>query len=798
MTARLLAHEGIRKLLMLDLIRHDVTDDNQEWFARCCVNHTQAFPLALYDLTRATVVATLACLFMQAIVPALFLAAGMALAATQFHLDRHCKTSHDGFVAKMQRLRAIGVARAIVWNAMIGTCLVFTPADLRMPFTLIAMLTFTVDILGFIPFPRIGIAAATLQSATIAGTLFWAGGMANMIGAAVALWGLIYAHWALFNLNYMFATRRLRTKVLREANETVNLLLNQYDEDGSDWLIECDSEGKIVSPSERFCKVAKREAHELAGLFIADLFIPSSDVEKLVKMAFAGEAVRNFMLPLEIEGVRAWWSLNSRPIHNRDGKIMGWRGFISDVTKTRVAEEKVTYMAHYDVLTNLPNRSLFNTTLKRAFTRREDHQMLAVLYVDLDHFKDVNDTYGHSRGDEVLSEAGHRIETAVPSHNIVARLGGDEFAVLLDDITNRKEALAVAEAIVSAMDEPVMINGQKFSIGASVGVAFAPDNGLTGAEVLRAADLALYDAKARGRHGASLFDPAMQKQVLERRELELDLRAALTRGELQLHYQPLLDTNTSEIAGYEALLRWNHPARGMIPPDTFIPIAEDIGHIVPIGAWVLREALMEAATWPEHLSVSVNLSPAQMKDAGLINTIVSALASSRVSPGRLELEITETFLMQDSEENLALLHQIRALGVRIALDDFGTGYSSLNYLRSFPFDKIKIDHCFVSNLSNSKDNQAIIKAVVELAGKLNMRTTAEGVETEKQLAELRGNGCDQVQGFLFSKARPSSELEHRYDRPDAGAKTCSPISLDEKRRTRAASKAVGKPRRKRG
>ena len=335
-------------------------------------------------------------------------------------------------------------------------------------------------------------------------------------------------------------------------------------------------------------------------------------------------------------------------------------------------------MAHYDVLTNLPNRSLFNTTLRRAFDRQDHDQILGILYVDLDHFKAINDTHGHAIGDTVLAEAGRRIEQAVGNSNMVARLGGDEFAVLLDRLADRQEALGIAQAIVSAMDDPIGIEGQvqPLPIGASVGVAFAPDNGLTGEDVLKAADLALYDAKSRGRSGASVFDPGMQQEVQDRRALELDLRAALSRGELEVQYQPLKDAATTETVGYEALLRWHHPERGDVSPAVFIPIAEETGQIMAIGSWVLREALNEAANWPEHLTVSVNLSPAQMRDEGLLNTIVGALAASGVAPQRLELEITESLLMQDNDDNFELLHRIRDIGVQIALDDFGTGYSS--------------------------------------------------------------------------------------------------------------------------
>jgi diguanylate cyclase (GGDEF)-like protein len=427
-------------------------------------------------------------------------------------------------------------------------------------------------------------------------------------------------------------------------------------------------------------------------------------------------------------------------------------------------------MAHYDVLTQLPNRTLFNATLERAFHRKAQGGLIGLLYVDLDHFKAINDGHGHAAGDRVLIEIARRLEDVVRPRDMIARLGGDEFVILMTELDGTAAGLAVAERVLARIGNAIEIDGQVMPIGTSIGVAFAPHDGRTGDELLRAADLAMYDAKARGRRGISVFDAGMQVQMQERRELELDLRAAIVRGELELHYQPLLDIPSGVTAGFEALLRWKHPTRGMVSPDVFIPIAEETGVIVEIGEWVIRTALAEAATWPEDLTVAVNMSPAQMKDGNLLSVVVNALANCGVPAGRLELEITENLLMQESEEVLATLHKLRGLGVKIALDDFGTGYSSLNYLRSFPFDKIKIDRCFVSELAEREDCQAIVRSVIALANELNMTTTAEGVEFGEQLEELRRDGCDQAQGFLYSRARPAAELEFRKAKEKKRAK----------------------------
>jgi diguanylate cyclase (GGDEF)-like protein len=417
-------------------------------------------------------------------------------------------------------------------------------------------------------------------------------------------------------------------------------------------------------------------------------------------------------------------------------------------------------MARYDSLTDLPNRAFFDETLQRALTRHK-LPLQAALYIDLDHFKLINDSLGHGIGDQVLKQAAFRIESCVGLHDIVARLGGDEFAVLLPDITDWQSAIDVADAIIGKIAQAVFIDDVNIAMSASVGLAFAPDDAKTADDLLRYADLALYDAKERGRNCHSIYSPEMYEAAQARRLIEADLRTAVSCNQLELYYQPLVKIEDDSIIGYEALLRWNHPEQGQIQPAVFIPIAEETGLIVEIGEWVIRNALQEVALWPEHLSVAVNLSPTQMRSPNLIPTVMDALAVNGVAPGRLEMEITESVLMQDTEANLAILHQLKAAGIRIALDDFGTGYSSLNYLRSFPFNKIKIDRCFVDGIAERNDSRAIIHAVIGLANSLGMVTTAEGVERKDQLFELKIEGCHQAQGFLYSRPVPASEIFDR-------------------------------------
>jgi diguanylate cyclase (GGDEF)-like protein len=373
-----------------------------------------------------------------------------------------------------------------------------------------------------------------------------------------------------------------------------------------------------------------------------------------------------------------------------------------------------------------------------------------VLCIDLDHFKDVNDTLGHAIGDKVLKQVSARLWGSTREDDVLARLGGDEFSLLLRSIDNPADAATIAERITRTMSTPFSIDGHQIVIGASVGIAMAPDDGETTDQLMKNADLALYRAKAEGRSTFHFFERGMDEAIQQRRVIEAGLRLALARNEFRLVYQPLVGLKEDRITCLEALLRWDHAERGTIAPNDFIPIAEETGLIVPIGEWVLREACRTAMTWPTPARVAVNLSTVQFKNKKLYETVVSALQESGLPPTRLELEITESLLLAESEPTLETLHKLRALGVRISMDDFGTGYSSLSYLRSFPFDKIKIDRSFMRDLESKGDSLAIIKAVIGLGHSLGMSTTAEGIETEEQLAAVREQGCNEVQGFLFS------------------------------------------------
>ena len=432
----------------------------------------------------------------------------------------------------------------------------------------------------------------------------------------------------------------------------------------------------------------------------------------------------------------------------------GWVATFEDVTERRQAEAQIMHMARHDALTDLPNRLFFRERIEQALGRGE---RLAILFIDLDRFKTVNDTLGHTVGDALLCAVTKRLQMAVRGSDTVARLGGDEFAIVQFG-AKPTNATELAVRIIEAMSEPFDVQGNQVVIGASIGIAMAPIDGKQPDQLLRNSDMALYRAKSSGRGTYHFFQPEMDAEMQARHALEVDLRKAMLTGEFENYYQPIVDIATGKIAGFEALARWNHPQRGLVTPDAFIPLAEEIGLIVPLGEWVLRQACRDAATWPGRQTVAVNLSAVQFRNPSLALTVASALSASGLDAKRLELEITETVLLQQDRGVLTTLHQIRDLGVRISMDDFGTGYSSLSYLRSFPFDKIKIDRSFIQELGKKEDCTAIIRAITRLGGNLGMATIAEGVETVEQLEILRGEGCTQVQGYLFSPPRPAREV----------------------------------------
>jgi diguanylate cyclase (GGDEF)-like protein/PAS domain S-box-containing protein len=446
-------------------------------------------------------------------------------------------------------------------------------------------------------------------------------------------------------------------------------------------------------------------------------------------------------------------------LRDKDNAAQYLLGVIDDVTELKSAAARITHLAHYDPLTNLPNRTLFRERVAKELSLVQRGAQLALLYLDLDHFKSINDTFGHPVGDELLKVVAERLRGCLRESDLIARFGGDEFVIVQTQIQDPNETAVLAQRLREAVTSTSYdLNGHQTTTDISIGIALAPSDGTEIDDLIAHADLALYDAKAEGRANYRYYEPGMDARIKQRRELEVNLRSALANDELKLHFQPLVNLRTGAVIGCEALLRWDHPQRGMIPPLEFIPIAEETGLISAIGDWVLRRACDEAMRWPNNVSVAVNVSPVQFRNPGLALTVASILADSGLPASRLELEITESVLMQNNDATLATLHQIRDLGVRISMDDFGTGYSSLSSLRCFPFDKIKIDRSFVSDLSKSEEAVAIVHAILNLAISLKMTTTAEGVETTEQQRLLQVSGCDEMQGYLFSPPRPAHEI----------------------------------------
>ncbi|MET3663429.1 EAL domain-containing protein [Caulobacter sp. 1776] len=576
----------------------------------------------------------------------------------------------------------------------------------------------------------------------------------------------------------IFADRLVAAEELEKQKQVVSLLLSDFEEGASDWLWEVDAAGRMTYVSDRMAAAAGADKEALIGRPMSDLCgaaeAPAGPVAALSALFAEQRAFRDVVVSIGVgETVHCqethWWSLSAKPVHDLDGDFIGFRGVGADITQAREDQARISRLAHYDVLTQLPNRLSFLQALGKAWTehgRPKSHSGTgagcAVLCLDLDHFKGVNDSLGHPIGDDLLIQASARLRDCVAEHmghgGFVARLGGDEFAVVIAPSPGHEALGALAQAIVAALSRPYDVRGHNVLIGASIGIAVAPMDADDPDGLLKHADLALYRAKGDGRGAYRFFETAMDVWAQERRELELDLRDALAKAELKLFFQPLIGAHENETTGFEALLRWQHPRRGLVPPSDFIECAEQWGLIGAIGEWVLYEACRTAATWPSHLTVAVNLSPNQFASGELVAQVKAALNASGLAPERLELEITEGLLLHDSVKTLEQLAALKALGVKIAMDDFGTGYSSLAYLWRFPFDKIKIDRSFVAEMQDNSAIADILRTIALLGQTLNLEVTAEGVETAAQARLLADMRCDTFQGFLYGRPMPVGDI----------------------------------------
>jgi diguanylate cyclase (GGDEF)-like protein len=555
--------------------------------------------------------------------------------------------------------------------------------------------------------------------------------------------------------------RRIKALQMREAElETQNLRLSTLVNNLDMGVSMFGPDKRLVICNEHYMRMYDLSPGDVApGMLVSDII--ANRLAQGMRPIGGVDAYTRGLMAI-IEGGEPY-SVTSE---TGDGRVIaikhtpiadgGWVTIHQDITEERGREARLRFLARYDELTGVANRVHLREHLQSIEPRLRRGEHVAVLYVDLDHFKTVNDTLGHGTGDEVLRQVGARLTGLHRDTDLVARLGGDEFAILVSPLDNPSLAAAMADRIVKTIAEPFAIGDHQVVIGASVGIAVSPVDGQDAETLMRHADLALYRAKSDGRGTFHFFEAGMDAALQARRAIEVGLRLALARKEFRLVFQPVLNLAENRISAMEALIRWDDAGRGTVPPSEFIPVAEETGLIVPIGEWVLRQACAAAAGWPQPVRVAVNLSPMQVRHRHIVGQVAAALRDAGLPAERLELEITESILLAETHHALDTLHRLRALGVRIAMDDFGTGYSSLSYLRTFPFDKIKIDRSFMQDLTVSEDGLAIVKAAISLGRSLGMATTAEGVETEDQLDAVRREGCTEVQGYFFSPPLPPS------------------------------------------
>ncbi|MBI5925379.1 MAG: EAL domain-containing protein [Aquabacterium sp.] len=568
---------------------------------------------------------------------------------------------------------------------------------------------------------------------------------------------------------------RLRAEAETERQkQLIDLLLRDFEEHASDWLWEISPTGHLRHVSTRLAHAFGMPTKALLQKSFIDLLsnmLPPDDDEATAALAHLttcirmGQPFRDLELAVEVGHEIHCWSLTAKPLLDDTGRSAGWRGVGSDITHTRRTRDELARLANFDALTGLANRHRFSSELsKLASDPKTPNRPCSLLFLDLDNFKNINDSLGHGVGDQLLRRVGARLKSCVAEGDLLARLGGDEFALLSWRYASHEEAAALAERLVVLLAEPCQLDDAMVEVRASMGVALAPRDGKDPQSLLQCADLALYAAKAAGRNTYRFFDQQMAESARARVRLQHELGQALNANQFTLFFQPQMRLDTGEIIGFEALVRWQHSERGLIGPGEFIPVAEETGQIVPLGNWVLREACRVAAKWPGDLRVAVNLSAVQFRSSAVIDLVDEALAESGLDPERLEVEITESALIEDHDGAQSTLMALRSRGVRVAMDDFGTGYSSLAYLRSFPMDKLKIDGMFVRSLDSDQDAQAVVTAIISLARALRLETTAEGIETSEQLVMLRALGCDDVQGYLIARPMPGSEVRAYLER----------------------------------
>ncbi|MBY0342494.1 MAG: EAL domain-containing protein [Sphingomonadales bacterium] len=564
-----------------------------------------------------------------------------------------------------------------------------------------------------------------------------------------------------------FVKARLAEAAVAEKEAVVSLLLREFEENEADWLWEVDTARRLRAVSPRFAFALGRAQGEIEGKPLLEMIAGSlwssgqfpASLHDLAERLKNRENFSNMLVQVSILGEERWWELSGTPTRDELGRFTGFRGVGSDVTEQRKSSEKIAYLARYDTLTQLPNRLQLTEALGEALRYAAQWRTrCALLMVDLDRFKAVNDSLGHMTGDKLLAQVSARLQSLMGENQMVGRLGGDEFAIVIRDASTPGVVRDLARRVIHRLSEPYQVDHHTLYVGASVGSAEGPRDGNSVEEMMRNADLALYRAKDSGGGEHCRFEPVLHASAEERRQLEVALRKALSRDEMMLHYQPVVDAHSETVVSFEALVRWNSAEHGFVSPGKFIPLAEDTRLIVPIGQWVMRKACEEARNWPQHVKVNVNVSPEQLLEPAFHDEVVQVLAATGLRPERLEIEVTESIFLRDASVARNALEQVMALGCSVALDDFGTGYSSLGYLRKLRFSTIKVDRTFVQGAAQgSAESLAIINAVVAMARSLKMTTTAEGVETAQEADLIRKLGCDKIQGFYFGRPMGAKE-----------------------------------------
>ncbi len=707
--------------------------------------------------------------------------AATAVVATAVALRRLSAKFRNSYSAPVSAVRDTmleGIALAAVWSVAPLALGVSADVEAALGLWIVLSVLMTASAVAMAALPLATMSFLAILGISICTMLYRVGGP---VFVSAAMLFVVLLMLACFGRAKSLVVIRASEIALSERDETVNLLLNDVEDNSADWLWEIDAARQVMRASPRFAYAVGLDAVSINKKPFLQILAGeqwetgnfSAAFRTLAEKLNRREAFRDLIVPVHVKGDQRWWEIAATPRFDEEGAFIGFRGVGSDVTEARASADKINRMARYDMLTGLPNRLLLNETLSRAMADADKWaSRCAFMMIDLDRFKAVNDTLGHPVGDRLLGQVSERLRSLMGTNEMIGRLGGDEFAVVVRDASDSARVERLALSIIEAVSMPYEIDQNTLYIGASLGVAFGPRDGRTAETLIRSADLALYRSKDAGGGTFHVYEPQLHVAAEERRVLEMALRKALANGELHLNYQPVVNAGTGALTGFEALLRWTSPEFGRVPPDKFIPLAEDTRLIAPIGEWVLRTACDEAARWPSSVRVAVNVSPQQLNNPTFVAAVASALANSGLPPERLELEVTESVFMHEGTCAVQVLEKILDLGVKLSLDDFGTGYSSLGYLSRTRFSSIKIDRSFVQGASNSVPEAiAIIRAVVALAQSLGMATTAEGVETEEEHRMVQALGCSKVQGYYFGRPLPVEEARAvaNRGRPEAAA-----------------------------